>query len=565
MKRLALILLTCLMCSFIGNEPKTTPLQYIEKYKNLAVLEMHRTGIPASITMAQGMLESRYGNSRLATEGNNHFGIKCKKSWTGRTIIEDDDEANECFRAYDSAYLSYIDHSEFLMSNQRYAFLFEYKNTDYKNWAYGLKKAGYATNPKYPQLLLNIIERHELHKLDELEPEDLKIKEAPKPKDPQPETPKKNDQNEGGKLIFNDIPAVRAQPDDNIVKLAKRNDMGAWQIRRYNDLPRDYQLTPGEILYLKPKKRKGSAPYHVVQPGETMWSISQMYGIKLKHLYRKNRLSRRRAEQPLPGQQLNMRSKTDDAPMTKEDGAEQVTEKKVILPQNTASPEEKISPSPKEETPKDNKQEKPEVPKTKTDQPKPVFSDKPILTPKEVKDTAQIPREKVDPAKHAQLHEVKKDESLFDIALRYSMNLEDLMELNGKTNYTIQAGVQLVINPQKSPKEELDLFNKSYFHTVEAGQTLYSISRVYNIPIAKLKQMNSLATDQLSIGQKLYLFQSQVISINQVSTEPQTHKVQKGDTLYSISRKYGIGVEALKELNKLTDNAIQIGQELKLR
>jgi len=150
---------------FVKSQNKTEA--YISKYSNIAIQEMNRYNIPASITLAQGILESGNGESRLATEGNNHFGIKCHRNWNGETIIEDDDEKGECFRKYSNAADSYRDHSLFLTERGRYSFLFEYNITDYKKWAKGLKKAGYATNPKYPKLLIDLIERYNLARFDE--------------------------------------------------------------------------------------------------------------------------------------------------------------------------------------------------------------------------------------------------------------------------------------------------------------------------------------------------------------------------------------------------------------
>ena len=148
---------------------------YISKYSNAAVAEMEMYGIPASITLAQGILESGNGESRLAVEGKNHFGIKCHSNWSGKTIIEDDDEKGECFRKYDKVADSYRDHSLFLTERGRYSFLFEYKKSDYKKWAKGLKKAGYATNPKYPTLLIDLIERYELYTYDKVEQSDKQL------------------------------------------------------------------------------------------------------------------------------------------------------------------------------------------------------------------------------------------------------------------------------------------------------------------------------------------------------------------------------------------------------
>lgn len=170
MKRLLIILLAAVI--FTAASDKTPQQQYIEKYALTAVREMYRSGVPASITLAQGLLESRYGESRLATEGNNHFGIKCHRDWTGKTIYADDDEKNECFRAYGSADQSFRDHSDFLRYKDRYKFLFEYEITDYKSWALGLRKAGYATDPTYGQKLIGIIENYKLYEYDTMKNEE---------------------------------------------------------------------------------------------------------------------------------------------------------------------------------------------------------------------------------------------------------------------------------------------------------------------------------------------------------------------------------------------------------
>lgn len=547
MKRLIWFVFAFFLMAFGGGEEKLSPLQYIEMYKRVAVMEMHRTGIPASITMAQGLLESGNGNSRLATQGNNHFGIKCKKTWTGKTIYEDDDAPGECFRAYDSAYLSYIDHSEFLLGNVRYAFLFEYDRTDYKSWAHGLKKAGYATNPKYPDLLITIIERHELHKLDHLKPEDLDIPphlELPKE---EPEQPKKIEE---GLVVFNDIPATRVQAGDNIVSLAKRNEMGAWEIRRYNDLEKEYELTPGEIIYLKPKKRKGSVPYHVVQPGETMWSISQMYGIKLKHLYRKNKLDKKASEQPLPGQTLNLQKKRQEQPLTSERKESPVM--KVVLPENPHNPGDTLvnkekpgEPAPVEHTP--------------------VMSTEPAITQEEAKDTLNIPREKNDESQHVHMHTVLAGETLFIIAKKYQTSVEQIRELNGLPDYSIKLGQLLIINDAAKEVVE-DTETTTFIHTVQAGETLYGIAKKYNMKVDELKRINNLVNETLAVGQKLKLNKSETETIERSTNElPATHMVEKGDTLYSISRKYQIAVSDLKKLNSLEAEVISIGQVLKLK
>lgn len=165
MLRLSILIVFCTTSVILLAQSKSRS-QYIEEYHELAIKEMNRVGIPASITLAQGMLESGNGNSTLARKSNNHFGIKCHNDWKGKRVYHDDDRKGECFRKYKTVYQSYIDHSDFLTGKQRYASLFELKTTDYKGWAKGLKKAGYATDPKYAHRLIEIIEENNLDRFD---------------------------------------------------------------------------------------------------------------------------------------------------------------------------------------------------------------------------------------------------------------------------------------------------------------------------------------------------------------------------------------------------------------
>ena len=274
-------------------EPRMSKVDYINEFKDQAIREMHSTGIPASITLAQGMLESDYGNSPLAKYARNHFGIKCHKGWEGPTFIQDDDEANECFRKYYSAFDSYRDHSEFLMTRDRYASLFELKHTDYKGWAHGLKQAGYATNPKYAPLLIKIIEENELHKYDHVKklPEQESVAEM--------KTPKSIVRNEPVAQVAsvsaidvsdNNIKFVVAKSGDTPEKIAQLHDMGKWQILKYNDLSKGARLIEGEVVYLQPKRSNAQKDYHTVQQGETIREVSQKYGVKMKTIYKLNDL-----------------------------------------------------------------------------------------------------------------------------------------------------------------------------------------------------------------------------------------------------------------------------------
>lgn len=521
----------------LNAQDKTTAAQYIERYKWIAVAEMHRTGIPASIKMSQGLLESGNGNSRLAREGNNHFGIKCKKTWTGKTIIEDDDEANECFRAYDSAYQSYMDHSAFLLGNTRYAFLFDYSKTDYKNWAYGLKQAGYATNPKYPELLISVIERHQLNKLDELTLEQLQASGQLITPEVAANTPASEDV-----FDFNKIPATRVAVGDNVNTIAKKHEMGAWQVRRYNDLDKDQTLSPGEVIYLKPKRRRGSAPYHVVKEGETMWSIAQLYGIKEKHLYRKNQLNRKAEEQPQAGQTLYLQEKNPD---------------KVAVATEPIIEEKKLY-APPIQAPADTAKAKPVAPK-------PLLSPQPILSSKEAKDTAISPTQKETGDKAIDFHTVKTGETLFAISKMYQVSVEEIKQLNNLNNYQIAVGQQLVVNA-RIKINEANASTPHYVHEVKAGETLFGIAKLYNMSVDELKQLNQLTSNELKMGQKLQLNQAPKGSPDiETDKKPVEHKVKAGDTLFSIARHYQISVSELKRLNNLSTDQISPGQLLKLQ
>ena len=250
--------------------------EYIKKYRDIAVEEMERYHIPASITLAQGLLESGAGQGTLARKSNNHFGIKCGGDWRGKSVKHDDDARDECFRVYKNAADSYRDHSKFLAGRPRYASLFKLDMTDYKGWAHGLKKAGYATNPRYAYQLIDIIERYDLYKYDKKG--GLKwMKENPNPHQP---------------YLANGLVYVIGRSGDTWKSLSKEFDISKRKLRKYNDLYKDYVIQDGDILYLEKKNRKAQKGniVHVLRHGESMYSISQKYGIRLKRLYKMNKM-----------------------------------------------------------------------------------------------------------------------------------------------------------------------------------------------------------------------------------------------------------------------------------
>lgn len=418
MKKVLFLLSLCATYS-LNSIAKQTPIEYIEKFKDIAMEEMRNHKIPASITLAQGCLESSYGNSRLATEGNNHFGIKCKSSWKGKVIYEDDDAIGECFRAYDNAASSYKDHSLFLLNNPRYGFLFELSISDYKGWAHGLRKAGYATNPKYPQLLISMVEKYNLAKYDTLVLGLFKSSEK-----------------------INGILATRLKEDQTLAQIAAVNERTERRIRKFNDLEKGQEIDPGDIVYLRRKKRKASEPYHEVLSGQSLWSISQEHGIKLKRIYKLNQINE--GDEVAGGQVINLRYKASQAPQL-------------------------------------------------------------------VNDKSNI--------------------------------LNEIISKEQKINY----------------QGALDV------HYVKSNETLYSIAKQYHTSVDTLKAINNLTSSVISLGQVLKVPKMTVNTSSQKSETAIWHTVAQGETLYSISKKYKVSIEHIKSLNKIGDNSISIGQQLRIQ
>lgn len=274
---------------------RLTANDYINDYADDAVRDMKKTGVPASITLAQGMFESDYGNSPLAKEAKNHFGIKCHNEWTGKTYIQDDDEKDECFRKYDDVLQSYDDHSMFLKTRDRYKQLFNLEVTDYKGWAVGLKEAGYATNPQYAERIIKIVEENNLQRFDVQGADavaQLKEKQIASTAKPLPISKTTNESkslyNIATNTMCDDIPYVIASKGDTWFKLAKDNNLSLGDIFKYNDVNTNDILRPGMIIYLDSKHNRAEQEFYITKKGDTMWYISQLYGIKLRKLYRHN-------------------------------------------------------------------------------------------------------------------------------------------------------------------------------------------------------------------------------------------------------------------------------------
>ncbi|WP_207512360.1 glucosaminidase domain-containing protein [Longitalea luteola] len=400
MKRL-LVVITIFAVQGLKAQRNNDVIDYINTYKEIAIREMQRSGVPASITLAQGIHESMAGKSDLVQRSNNHFGIKCRTEWKGEKVYHDDDARGECFRKYAKADESYIDHSDFLRNGARYAFLFEYDPTDYNKWAHGLKKAGYATNPKYAQILIKTIEDYNLQQytliaMGKLSPKDevlagggkpvsisngVAIRDIPAGK-PAVDYPI-------GEFKINRAKVIFAKAGTSLLGIAKQYDVSLKHLLDFNELSEDDDdvLAEDQLIFLQRKRRSGEVEFHEVKPGETLYSISQAEGIRLDNLINYNHLQ----DQPEPavGEKLYLQSKAPERPR--------------LSTEVIAS-----GPQP------------------------------PVITPDQITPANSS-------AVTASLHIVREKETLYSIAKKYSITVEQLKEWNKLTGNDLKTGQELVI------------------------------------------------------------------------------------------------------------------------
>ena len=561
--------------------------KYIITYRDLAMNEMKRTKIPASIKLAQGILESGNGNSYLAKKANNHFGIKCGSNWRGATIFFDDDEENECFRKYDAPEQSFIDHSDFIVNSARYAALFKLDITDYKAWAHGLKEAGYATRKNYADLVINIIDRHKLNIYDIYLPSvegDQMITRADE----------KPDQ------IFrvNGVNAILAKKNDSYEQIAKRHHSTLTNILSFNDLRENQSLAEGQLVFLAPKKTVARESYHIVKKGDKMWNVSQEYGVRLINLYERNIM--KLGDEPVVGEIVYLRQKRTEpievvkiAEVKKEDFAFDVSDVE----------QEEI----KEKKVDDPFVERPTVKEKKPDSPiderstRVVFEDDDyVVAPdreplKTIADETKFVKkddvafEEVTPL--VDMHIVESGESLSSIATNYGVSVSDLRKWNFLETDYIEVGEKLIVRKLDGTSKPIvatpgkQTSGDTIFHVVAEDESFFSISRQYNTTIVDLLALNNLTEYKLNIGQKLLIKLPQVsvaspsVGKDVLSPKPretsatdrkdvaapagsQIHIVEAGETLSAISRKYGVSVARIKESNKLDSDNIAVGQRL---
>jgi LysM repeat protein len=323
MKKLPFLLCLLVSGKLIFGQSSQVVRDYIQTFKEIAMDEMVRTGVPASITLAQGIHETSAGQSVLVRKSNNHFGIKCKSDWTGQTVSHDDDARGECFRKYDDPRESYRDHSDFLKNRAHYGFLFKLDPTDYESWAYGLKKAGYATNPKYASILIKLIRNYNLQEYTLLAMDNNRKSDVSFASGNAMTTESSSDakiisaavvetQYPSGIFKVNETKATVITKGTSYLKVAEENNVDLARLFEYNDMKAADIAEKDHLLYLQRKRKKGSTEFHIVVPGETLHEISQKEGVRLENLYSYNFL--REGMVVTPGEKLYLQEEAPSIP-----------------------------------------------------------------------------------------------------------------------------------------------------------------------------------------------------------------------------------------------------------
>ncbi len=520
-------------------------IEYVNQYKDIAIYEMLRARIPASITLAQGILESKSGGSRLATEGHNHFGIKCKATWTGKVILEDDDDFQECFRSYDDAFQSYQDHSNFLLSANRYAYLFDLEVTDYESWAYGLKEAGYATSPTYSTQLIELIKKYNLAQYDKFTKSSLSFKDTTE-KHTVVET--------------NGISSTKARQYDTYSLIAIENRLKVSELLKINDLSQIKELRFGDIVYLKPKRNENlSHETHTVESGESLHDISQRYGIKLSLLLERNGL--KPGEEPSKGEVLSLNKKN-----------KKEVKKRKILKDESKQIDMKIHMGERSKTDSiiEAKYNSESTIEHKIDMEvvklKPIpNSDTPYVGNSRKMENTDSADKLDEVIFHELYHFVRKGETLYSIAKVYKITVAELMEWNKLKDPKIHILQRLQVSNQHltgivaSKVFEMD---EEGNYTIQEGDSIEGIATKFGITLDQIFEFNQRTiTDTLIIGEKLRV----VKSGNSKIYLPPYHLVEAGDTIESIGLKYNIPYTFLEKLNSLHNGHIKVGMKIFLQ
>ena len=545
-----------------GQHKKISVNEYLDAFKTIAMHEMERSGIPASITLAQGIHESAFGNSELSRKSNNHFGIKCGNNWEGKKYYKwDDDPQKSCFRVYKSANDSYVDHTNFLLNGKRYAFLFEYQKHEYKKWAKGLRKAGYATDPKYPDKLISTIEKYNLIQYDQASgPLTFNTKASPDSK-PKP--------------VFTALAKLRSKPRSFLFKsykpglfiensatyaipfkgesaLAVANRFGIQYNRflKFNDLKEGDRLIDFQPLYIQPKRSsyKGSETYILVKKDITMYEIAQCYGVKLSVLLSKNLILE--GQEPKNNEKIYLKEKASVKPELRSGNHID------ILPEKYSEPKHVTINSTITQTSNLNNNNivyRPESQKVEVNNP--IYTNDVYTTD-------------INTAKSINVDYLNLNQLSDDDQSSSSVSNNPLSDANsgpGRNYYKNTKRKKIIYDVQSSPfssdinmntskliVNEHRINDKAIFK--KANNSCSSINndllkKAPNNDIEAMKTNANIRINNLSEN------------VNPISTSF-VHDVIKGETLYGLHRLYLVSVEAIKRVNKLTSNSIAIGDKL---
>jgi len=502
--KIKFILLTTfyfLLTTFSASAQKSDSISiiaYIKQYKDIAIAEMKRSGIPASITLAQGIHESSFGTSYLAKNTNNHFGIKCKENWTGKKFKYTDDAPNECFRVYDNVEDSYKDHSDFLRNRPYYAALFKLDITDYKNWAYGLKKAGYATNPKYAPILIKTIDDYQLYVFDKGENPSYLQNENSIVTPAIIEIPKANAKDSAAIKAFQTIfeekkTEVVSQPtiktisaktlDKRIVKINKKKAIqlnkneslpllaNALHISEdklilFNDVQNSTSLKAGDYLFLQKKKKKNKEGKYTVKKEDNIWKIAQKKGIQLASLLKRNKL--KAGEEPVAGEKIYLKGKSPTS----------------ILCRNIDTPSSHSG----------------NIKKS-------ISSDSIVRANDTIYPTITEPVKAASAIDSSKLLSWEADTKLLEKQkpVVFSTKEEKPVVFDMETNeINTQVKTPVITNVSNDKNiNEIKSTTDNALYTVVKGDTLYNISKRFNISIAQIMEWNQLSEQSIKLGQVL--------------------------------------------------------------
>lgn len=465
---------------------KSAQEQYIEKYRKIAVDEMQRTGIPASVKLAQGILESNAGRSRLAQKANNHFGMKCGGDWVGGKFYKEDDDYDNrgrlqksCFRKYNRAKDSWYAHSEFL-KKPRYQYLYNLRPDDYKGWARGLKRAGYATSPSYAHDLITVIETYRLYEYDVIESQ-LPTKVLEEPILPRKEIViPSNDAPADLRVIsyVNDVKVTYVQAGETLMDIASRTGVSSNALLKYNELfnSSSVVMKTGTRVFLQMKRtaNREKQVWHKVRPGENMFDIAQKYGVQLEKLYERNLMKKK--TEPAVGEQIMLRGKRHETPDLRGEEKEQKVESTV--------PASKIEiPTPEMETPK------PE-PELQTEEPE---EEEGFMNEEDVVylDELEIPFEEEEVLDDEIIVKTHESETLIDSGFGEEEEL------------VIPQTPQVKETPIENNSRIATSSEADNYYTVRPKDTLYSIARSHGATVNQIMSWNDLSGNTIHPNQQL--------------------------------------------------------------